>query len=248
MVLIICIECGREISDRAPICPGCGCPVELSINKNREKNKPTHVTYNPETNTFSGTRDLLIELAIKAILHHHWTLIQVVESLGVITFKTNISWGSWSGVRCSLYMSEVSPFTFHLSGIANQNISGIQAYAFNIGDEAQSKVTKAINTMKKFAIANNNAALLKTQDVNSSVNSLKEIGDYSIRHKFLVDIELTPEEQKKVDAFIEFGFKPGERLVIHKYTRNIDRFDNSEWANVDRYEWIVLIEKKSSKP
>ena len=216
------------------------------LNKNTEKQKPTRVTYNSETNTFSGTRDLVIELAIKAILHHHWSLIQVVESLGVITFKTNISWGSWSGVRCSLYMSEVSPFTFHLSGVGNQNISGIQAYAFNIGDEAQSKVIKAIDTMKKFAIANNKVTHSKTQHANSSDNSIKEISDYSKGRKFLVDIKLTPEEQKQVDAFIKFGFKPGERLVIHKYTRNIDRFDNSEWAKVDRYEWIVLIEKKNT--
>lgn len=28
MALIKCPECGREISDRASTCPGCGCPVE----------------------------------------------------------------------------------------------------------------------------------------------------------------------------------------------------------------------------
>lgn len=29
MALITCPECGREISDKAVACPGCGCPVEL---------------------------------------------------------------------------------------------------------------------------------------------------------------------------------------------------------------------------
>lgn len=28
MALIICEECGKEFSDRAPACPNCGCPVE----------------------------------------------------------------------------------------------------------------------------------------------------------------------------------------------------------------------------
>lgn len=28
MALIKCTECGKEISDRASICPNCGCPVE----------------------------------------------------------------------------------------------------------------------------------------------------------------------------------------------------------------------------
>ena len=29
MALIKCKECGREISDKASVCPHCGCPVEL---------------------------------------------------------------------------------------------------------------------------------------------------------------------------------------------------------------------------
>lgn len=31
MALIFCPECGREISDKAVSCPGCGCPVEEMI-------------------------------------------------------------------------------------------------------------------------------------------------------------------------------------------------------------------------
>lgn len=35
MALIKCPECGREISDKAASCPGCGCPVKVqSINNN----------------------------------------------------------------------------------------------------------------------------------------------------------------------------------------------------------------------
>ena len=32
MALIKCSECGREISDKAPACPGCGNPVQRQIN------------------------------------------------------------------------------------------------------------------------------------------------------------------------------------------------------------------------
>lgn len=32
MALITCPECGREISDKAVACPGCGCPVEEILN------------------------------------------------------------------------------------------------------------------------------------------------------------------------------------------------------------------------
>lgn len=31
MALIKCIDCGKEVSDRAAACPNCGCPVEVSI-------------------------------------------------------------------------------------------------------------------------------------------------------------------------------------------------------------------------
>lgn len=32
MALIKCVECGKEISDRAKVCPHCGCPIEFSTN------------------------------------------------------------------------------------------------------------------------------------------------------------------------------------------------------------------------
>lgn len=35
MALITCPECGREISDKAVACPGCGCPVNYSENTNQ---------------------------------------------------------------------------------------------------------------------------------------------------------------------------------------------------------------------
>ena len=33
MALIKCIECGKEISDKASTCPNCGCPVSVAENK-----------------------------------------------------------------------------------------------------------------------------------------------------------------------------------------------------------------------
>lgn len=38
MALIKCLECGKEISDKADKCPSCGCPVEAQRFEN-EKNK-----------------------------------------------------------------------------------------------------------------------------------------------------------------------------------------------------------------
>lgn len=34
MALIKCPECGKEVSDRAKSCPGCGCPIDKFQNEN----------------------------------------------------------------------------------------------------------------------------------------------------------------------------------------------------------------------
>lgn len=31
MALIKCPECGKQVSDKAPACPGCGSPIDTSI-------------------------------------------------------------------------------------------------------------------------------------------------------------------------------------------------------------------------
>lgn len=39
MALIICTECGKEFSDKAPACPNCGCPNIPPHEENKEKTK-----------------------------------------------------------------------------------------------------------------------------------------------------------------------------------------------------------------
>lgn len=31
MALIKCPECGRQVSDKAPTCPGCGSPIDTAV-------------------------------------------------------------------------------------------------------------------------------------------------------------------------------------------------------------------------
>jgi len=148
MALIKCIECGREISDKAPNCIGCGAPMlnELS----NKTTVPEIVTYNSESDTFTGTIHLLVKLAMKAIQQHGWTLEIVNENVGLVTFKTGVSWGSWAGVSCTLNIAEESLNTFRIIGTGKQISSGGKI-AINIGNEAQNKAKKVIETMKSLA-------------------------------------------------------------------------------------------------
>ena len=116
----------------------------------QEVSAPTAARYNPSTKTFSGTTLLLVKLAIRAIQQLGWKLDNANESLGIVNFETGVSWGSWSGVSCSLTIEEVSPNTFRVLGAGKQNIRGGQLLAIDFG-EAKGRAMKAIEMMKELA-------------------------------------------------------------------------------------------------
>lgn len=153
MALIKCSECGRQISDRAEACPGCGAPVSVTVKQEASQQSPvpTTVYYRRDTDTFAGTMVLMVKLAMRAVQNLGWKLDQTNET-GLVTFQTGISWGSWSGVSCSLNIEEVSSNTFRVTGTGKQNVGGGQLMALNIGGEAQSKACKAIEKMKELAV------------------------------------------------------------------------------------------------
>lgn len=43
MALIKCAECGKEISDKANACPGCGCPINIPIEISENNNVSTNI-------------------------------------------------------------------------------------------------------------------------------------------------------------------------------------------------------------
>ena len=151
MALIKCSECGREISDKAKTCPGCGAPVSIDLQKEAVQPLTPSLDYNSDTDTFSGTMVEIVKLAMRAIQEIGWKLDQANETLGLVTFETGISWGSWSGISCSLNITEISSNMFHVTGTGKQNVRGGQLLALNIGGEAQHKVDKAIQKMKELA-------------------------------------------------------------------------------------------------
>ena len=79
------------------------------------------------------------------------------------------------------------------------------------------------------------------KNLEKSLDEVEEEKD-SMYEEITYGIELTSEESSLVDEFIKFGIKPGERLVINKTTRKIDRFEEKEWKNVDQNEWVILFE------
>ena len=58
MALIRCIECEKEISDKAPVCIHCGCPVEASTGVNAHVSEPENIDIEvPDVpNNFDSTK------------------------------------------------------------------------------------------------------------------------------------------------------------------------------------------------
>ncbi len=150
MALIKCSECGREISDKAAACPGCGAPAPaMTAGLPRAAPSPSHITYDAQTDTFAGTMATVVKLAMRAIQQLDWKLDSANENLGLVTFQTGMSFGSWSGISGSLNIEEIEIGHFKVSGTGKQNLRGGQLIALNIAGEAQGKARKAIEVMKQ---------------------------------------------------------------------------------------------------
>jgi DNA-directed RNA polymerase subunit RPC12/RpoP len=146
MALILCEECGKEVSDKAAACPNCGAPIASMV---EEANAPKKVTFG--NGMFHGTKKLLVQLAIKAVQSLNWKVDSADEESGLVSFTTGMTWGSFSGVSGSIYLEEVEAHQFKVSGNAKQNVKGGQFVAFNIGNEAEKKVNKVIEEMCRLA-------------------------------------------------------------------------------------------------
>jgi hypothetical protein len=93
----------------------------------------------------------MVKLAMRAVQELGWKLDNANETLGLVTFETGISWGSWSGVSCSINIEQVDEHWFRVTGTGKQNVRGGQILALNFGGEAQRRVAKAIDKMKELA-------------------------------------------------------------------------------------------------
>jgi hypothetical protein len=76
--------------------------------------------------------------------------------------------------------------------------------------------------------------------------SQKEISQYesNSRQNTINYTSLSDQEKKITDYFIKCGLKNGERLVINKINRKIEKFDEKEWENMVRdfqqNDWIII--------
>lgn len=106
--------------------------------------------YRASDNTFHGSLAQLMPLAVRAVQSFGWTVTGANETASMLTFETKVSWGSWSGITCSLTFHEMAPGIWRVTGTGKQNLRGRQAFTMDMG-ESSGKVMKAIGKMKALA-------------------------------------------------------------------------------------------------
>ena len=106
--------------------------------------------YDVGTYEFTGALPELIRIGVRAVQSRGWTAAEADDSVGLLTFETKMSWGSWSGITATLSFTETTPYRWRVSGTGKQNVRGHQLGALDLGEPDQT-VRQAIETMAELA-------------------------------------------------------------------------------------------------
>jgi hypothetical protein len=98
---------------------------------------------------------LMVKLAMRAVQELGWKVDSANEVLGLVTFKTGMTWGSFSGVAGSLNIEEVSASGFRVTGTGKQHNPGGKI-VLNLFGEAEKEVAKVIRQMAELATSSPN--------------------------------------------------------------------------------------------
>ena len=115
-------------------------------------NKKSKVTYSRSGNCFEGLLSDVVKLAMRAVVESKYTVENVNDSVGMISFKTGMTWSSFQGASCSITFVEIEEGKYMPQSAGKQNVSGAQLMALDFGG-AKQIAEKVIETMKKIASA-----------------------------------------------------------------------------------------------
>lgn len=112
---------------------------------------PKRPRFNSKVNKWNATLPQMMRLAAAAITDCGYTVTNANDTIGMISFETKMSWGSWSGISASIQVTEAEQCWFIVSGKGKQNVRGGQLVAFDLFGETDSVVNKVRQRMMQLA-------------------------------------------------------------------------------------------------
>jgi len=127
--------------------PGLELPQIASSSRKSKK-----VIYLKSENCFEGLLSDIVKLAMRAVVELKYTVENVNDSVGIITFKTGMTWASFQGASCSITFIEIEEGKYSPQSAGKQNVSGAQLVALDFGG-AKRIADGVVDHMKKLASA-----------------------------------------------------------------------------------------------
>ena len=93
-------------------------------------------------------------------------------------------------------------------------------------------------------ITNNEVIYSKEESVSSKIMKIDN-DTWNLIQEVLTEnkLKLSGEEKTKIAELLSPGLNNGERIVLNKNSRKINKFDSEKWTNSDQSEWITLMKK-----
>ena len=129
-----------------------GPAVTKEATQQTAPSKKPKVIYSKSENCFEGLLSDIVKLAMRAVVESKYTVENVNDSVGMITFKTGMTLTSFQGASCSITFIEIEEGKYTAQSAGKQNVSGAQLMALDFGG-AKRIAEKVIDHMKKIASA-----------------------------------------------------------------------------------------------
>lgn len=103
------------------------------IKPNENSSSKSKVVYLREKKAFSGPLTDVIKLALRALIDCKFTVDNVNDSVGIISFQTGMQWTASAGCSCSITFVEIEDGVFKAQGSGKPNQAGFSPFKWDVG-------------------------------------------------------------------------------------------------------------------
>ena len=235
MALIKCRECGKEISDRAPQCIHCGCPIEVDA-----KNEQEHCTDN---NRKSKAKELT-EKALKSVKNLDKKILVPVIAV-VVVFAIIIGIASGTGGKLSLGAEKIEiGKVYKINNLGEFSIRRVNMNSNLVSNDRNTYVEFTCDfinkTKEKYALSRDTVSIYAEGKESKNVYNQEKILQYDGRPAYRETVEAMPEVKTEVTMAVVVPDTEKELIVTLVFGGEEFAFEYTVGDVVRNYEQIKI--------